>query len=161
MGQIFGATTQTKECWLISSCALKKQGTGLQHQLHPVRPSTGTSAQLPAPSLPQPIPTSHRVHSGLQATPAAMVKFLEFPLLYQMEPDTKCQNDSSLVNPLSCWQSGGYLEETAWIDDLLAQLCPCPTGCPVSSQGAEHSIGHISLAWCCWMRTLSGCSTHS
>lgn len=68
MRQMFGATTQTKKCLFISSWAVKKQGSTLHHQLHPVRPSTGTSAQLPLPSLPQPIPTSHRVHSGLQAT---------------------------------------------------------------------------------------------
>lgn len=114
MGQVLGATIQTKKCLFISSWAVKKQGSGLHHQLHPVRPSTGTSAQLPPPSLSQPIPISHQMRSGLQATSAARVKFSEFPVPSQMEPDTniKCHNDSSLVNPLSCWQSGEYSEGT-------------------------------------------------
>lgn len=140
---------------------MKKQDSSHRHQQHPVRPSTATSVQLPPPSLLQPIPTSHWVHSGLQATSAAIVKFSEFPVPSQMEPDIKCQSDSSLINALSCWQSGEYSEKTAWIANLLVQLYLCLTGCPVSSQGAGCSIGHISLAWCCWMRTLSGCSTHS
>lgn len=42
MEHMFGATTQTMK-GLISSWAVKKQGRSLHCQLHPVRPSTGTS----------------------------------------------------------------------------------------------------------------------
>lgn len=80
---------------------MKKQGSSLHCQLHPVRPSTGTSVRLPPLSLPQLILTSHQMHSGLQATSAATVKFSEFPVPCQMELDKKCQINYFLVNPLS------------------------------------------------------------
>lgn len=149
MGHMFGATTQTKKYLLITSWAMKKQGSGYHHQLHPVRPHTDTSAHLPPSSLPQPIPTSHRVHSGLQATSAAIVKFSEFPVPFHMDSNKTCQNDFSLINPLSCWQSGEYSEETAWIDNVSAALS-LPQGTPSiiprsRTQHWSHLVGMVLL----------------
>lgn len=104
MGQMFRATIQTKKCLQLGS---EEAG---QQPLPPTASSQTKYQHLsPASST---LPTSHQMHSELQAVSVATVKFSEFPVVSQMEPDTntECQNDSSLVNPLSCWQSGEYSE---------------------------------------------------